>query len=178
MGKGFWNNATALGALAAALAGTACGYRVAGQATRLPPDVKVIAIPAFENKTPWMRLEQRLTAAVMREFLQRTRYEVAGDPEQADAVLRGTVLSATSAPVIFDPATGRASAVTVEVSVDVELRDRRTQKVLYADKDWIFREQYEITSDLDSFFEERDPALERLARDFAASLVSAVVESF
>lgn len=162
----------------AALASAACGYRVAGQAARLPQEIKVIAVPAFENQTPWMRLEQRFTSAVMQEFLQRTRYQVVANPEEADAVLRGTVKSATSAPVIFDPATGRASAVAVAVTVSVELRDRRTQKVLYSNPAWVFREQYEITGDLDSFFEERDPALDRLARDFAASLVSAVLENF
>lgn len=155
-----------------------CGYRIAGQGTRLPTEIRVVAIPAFENKTPWMRLEQRLTSAVMEEFIHRTRYRVVGDREGADAVLIGTVKSATSAPVIFDPATGRASAVAVEVTVEVELLDLHTHKVLYANSNYLFREQYEISSDLDSFFEERDPALQRLARDFAAGLVSAVLENF
>lgn len=161
-----------------ALAGVSCGYRVAGQGTRLAPELRILAIPAFENKTPWMRLEQRLTTAVMEEFIHRTHYRVVGVEEGADAVLRGTVKSATSAPVIFDPATGRASAVAVEVTLEVELRDLHTHKVLYANPNYLFREQYEISSDLDSFFEERDPALQRLARECAASLVSAVLENF
>ena len=160
------------------LTGAACGYRVGGQGTALPPDLKVIAIPAFENQTTWMRLEQRLTAAVMREFIHRTRYRVVGEEEQGDAVLHGTVLRVNTAPVIFDPATGRASAVQVTVNLRVELRDRRTKKVLFARSNYTFREQYEITSDLDSFFEERNPALDRLGRDFAASLVSAILENF
>jgi len=160
------------------LAGAACGYRVGGQGSALPADLKVIAIPAFENRTTTMRLEQRLTGAVMREFIHRTRYRVVGLEEEGDAVLRGTVVSVTSAPVIFDPETGRASAVQVSVNLRVELRDRRTKKVLFARSNYSFREQYEITSDLDSFFEERNPALERLARAFAASLVSAILENF
>jgi len=159
-------------------AGAACGYRVAGQGNRLPPTLKVLAVPALENQTPWMRLEQRLTSAVMQEFIHRTRYQVVGSEDGADAVLRGAVKSASTAPVIFDPATGRASTVAVVVTVKVELRDLHTNQILYANDDYIFREQYEISGDLDSFFEERDPALERLARDFAASLVSAVLENF
>ncbi|MBI4467075.1 MAG: LptE family protein [Acidobacteria bacterium] len=157
---------------------TACGYRVGGQGASLPTEIKVIAVPAFENRTPWMRLEQRLTAAVMQEFIHRSRYRVVGKEQDADAVLRGAVTSATTTPVIFAPETGRASAVQVAVRVSVELRDRRTRATLYANRDFVFREQYEISSDLDSFFEERDPALDRLARDFAASLVSAVLENF
>lgn len=161
-----------------ALAGAACGYRVGGQGTSLPTNLKVIAVPAFQNRTPWMRLEQRLTAAVMQEFIQRTRYRVVGSEENADAVLRGTVTRASTAPVIFDPTTGRASTVQVTVGVSVELRDLRTKKVLFRKTNYVFREQYEITSDLESFFEERDPAIDRLARDFAASLVSAILENF
>lgn len=140
--------------------------------------MQVIAVPAFENKTSWMRLEQRLTQAVMQEFIHRTRYRVVGTPEGADAVLRGTVRTATTTPIIFDPATGRASAVQVRVTLSVELRDLKNQQVLYANPNYIFRDEYEITGDLESFFEERAPALDRLARDFAATLVSAVLENF
>lgn len=161
-----------------ALIGPACGYRVGGQASRLPTHVTVLAVPAFSNQTSWMRLEQRLTAAVMQEFIHRTRYQVVGTEEGADAVLLGTVLAATTAPVLFDPTTGRASAVQVTVTMAVELRDLTNRKVLYANPDYVFQEQYEITGDLDSFFEERQPALARLARDFAATLVSAVLENF
>ncbi len=161
-----------------ALASAGCGYRPAGQASRLPAYVKVIAIPAFENQTTWMRLEQRLTAAVMEEFIHRTRYRITSTEAEADAVLTGNVLSATTAPVLFDPSTGRASAVQVTVTVAVDLRDRQSQEVLYANPNYIFREQYEITGDVASFFEEREPALDRLARDFAATLVSAVLENF
>ena len=149
-----------------------------GQASRLPAHVSVLAVPAFTNQTSWMRLEQRLTAAVMQELIHRTRYQVVGKPEGADSVLTGTVLAATTAPVLFDPTTGRASAVQVTVTVAVELRDLKDQQILYANPTYVFQEQYEITGDLDSFFEERQPALERLARDFAATLVSAMLENF
>jgi hypothetical protein len=167
-----------VGLLVLAAASTGCGYKVAGQGNRLPQNLKVIAVPAFENQTAWMGLEQRLTGAVMQEFIHRTRFEVVGKPEGADAVLRGTVLRAITAPVVFDPDTGRASVVAVEVTVAVELQDQRSQEILYRNANYIFREQYEITSDLDSFFEERDPAMTRLARDFATTLVSAVLENF
>jgi hypothetical protein len=103
---------------------------------------------------------------------------VVGVEEGADAVLRGAVLTATTAPVLFDPATGRASAVLVTVTLSVEMRDLHTQQVLYANSNYVFRDQYEITGDVNSFFEEREPALERLARDFGAALVSAVLENF
>lgn len=151
---------------------------MAGQASRLPANVKVIAVLPFKNETTWMRLEQKLTGAVMEEFIQRTRYQITSAEAGANAVLSGAVLSASRAPVVFDPTTGRASAVQVTVVVSVELRDTETKQVLYANPNYVFREQYEITGDLDSFFEERSTALDRLARDFGATLVSAVLENF
>ena len=155
-----------------------CGYRMARQASRLPARVKVIAVLPFKNETTWMRLEQRLTSAVMQEFIHRTRYQITSAEAGADAVLTGTVLSATTAPVLFDPTTGRASAVQVTVVLVVELHDTETKEALFANSNYVFREQYEITGDLDSFFEERSTALDRLARDFGATLVSAVLENF
>ena len=155
-----------------------CGYRMAGQASRLPARVKVIAVLPFKNETTWMRLEQRLTSAVMQEFIHRTRYQITSAEAGADAVLTGTVLSATTAPVLFDPTTGRASAVQVTVVLVVELHDTETKEALFANSNYVFREQYEITGDLGSFFEERSTALDRLARDFGATLVSAVLENF
>lgn len=151
---------------------------MAGQASRLPAHVKVVAVLPFKNETTWMRLEQRLTSAVMQEFIQRTRYQITSTEAGADAVLTGRVLSATTAPVLFDPTTGRASAVQVTVVAAVEMKDSASQNSLYSNSHYTFREQYEITGDLDSFFEERSTALERLARDFGATLVSAVLENF
>jgi len=176
--KSSWNRALAAALLLVAAGLAGCGYRMAGQASRLPPDVKVIAVLPFKNETTWMRLEQRLSSAVMQEFIQRTRYQVTSAEAGADAVLTGRVLSATTAPVLFDPTTGRASAVQVTVVAAVELREAKSGQALYSNSNYIFREQYEITGDLDSFFEERSTALERLARDFGATLVSAVLENF
>ncbi len=59
-----------------ALLPAACGYRVAGRGDRLPPDVKTIAIPIFENETPRFRIEQRVAAAVTREFIERTKFRI------------------------------------------------------------------------------------------------------
>ena len=178
MRKNCWNRSLPAAALLVAAGLAGCGYRMAGQASRLPGHVKVIAVLPFKNQTTWMRLEQRLTSAVMQEFIHRTRYQVTSAEAGADAVLTGTVLSATTAPVIFDPTTGRASAVQVMVVVAVELRDTKSKQALYTNANYIFREQYEISGDLDSFFEERSTALERLARDFGVTLVTAVLENF
>jgi outer membrane lipopolysaccharide assembly protein LptE/RlpB len=155
-----------------------CGYHTAGHAVQLPDNVKTIAIPTFKNETLTYRIEQMLTAAVVREFTTRTHYRILNDPGQdADATLRGTVLSTTASPLTYDTATGRAASVLVVVSIKVTLTDRNG-KVLYQNPAYLFREQYELSQDLPSFFEEDSPAFRRLSQDFARTLVSNILEGF
>ncbi len=155
-----------------------CGYHVVGRTSRLPANVKTLAVPALENRTTRYRLEQRLTEALVRELLARTQYRVVSDTASADAVLRGEVTSLDSSAVVFDAATGRATTLLVTVRVKVRLEDRTTKRLLYQNDDFLFREPYEVSTDVASFFEEQDPALDRLARDFAAKLVAALLENF
>jgi outer membrane lipopolysaccharide assembly protein LptE/RlpB len=165
-------------ALAAVLAVAGCGYHLAGHSTALPKNIHVIAVPALENKTNSYRLEQKLTAATVHEFLVKTSYRVVSNPEEGDAVLRGKVLILEAVPLLFDTTTGRATTMLVTVKCEVTLTESATQKVLYHTDNFVFRNEYEISTDLKSFFEEQDPALDRLARDFAAHLVAAVTENY
>ena len=155
-----------------------CNYHTAGHAVNLPADVKNIAIPAFKNETSTYRIEQMLTSSVVREFTTRTHYHILNDPnEAADATLRGTVISTSSTPLTYNSATGQAASVLVVVSMRVSLTDRQG-KVLYQNPSYLFREQYEVSQDLTSFFEEDSPAFRRLSQDFARTLVSNILEGF
>ena len=168
----------ALSALAMSALFTGCGYHVVGRSDALPRSIHVVAVPVLENKTTSYRIEQRLTAATVHEFLARTPYRVISDPANGDAVLRGKVLSLEAVPLLFDTATGRATTMLVSVKCEVTFEERETGKVLYHTDNFLFRNQYEISTDVKSFFEEQDPALDRLAQDFAARLVAAVTENY
>jgi len=156
----------------------ACGYHTAGHAVQLPENVKTVAIPAFQNQTSTYRIEQMLTASVVREFTTRTQYHITTRPdESSDAVLRGVVTSAQFAPLTYDSQSGRASSGLVTVNLRVQLLDRKG-KVLWENQNYVFREEYQISSDVNSFFEEESPALERATRDFARTLVSNILENY
>jgi outer membrane lipopolysaccharide assembly protein LptE/RlpB len=165
--------------LATALFVTAgCGYHTAGHSVQLPENVKTIAIPAFENHTTTYHIEQTLTASVIREFTTRTHYHLLNETgEAADATLRGTVLATSASPLTYNASTGQAASVLVVVSMSVSLTDRQG-KVLYQNPAYLFREQYEVSQDLASFFEEDSPAYRRLSQDFARTLVSNILEGF
>lgn len=168
-----------LAALFLTVAGLAnCGYHVAGTGAGLPAQIKTVAIPALENKTPRFRVEQRLTEALVREFLARTKFRIVPDPANADAVLSGEITGLDSNAVLFDTATGRATTMLVTIRLKVKFTETVSKKVLWSNEEYLFREQYEISTDLKSFFEEQGPALDRMAREFAATLVSALLENF
>jgi outer membrane lipopolysaccharide assembly protein LptE/RlpB len=164
--------------LASAVALAGCGYHVVGRTSQLPPGTQTIAVPVFVNRTSNYRIEQRLTDAVVHELLARTKYRVVAKPENADAVMHGEVSSIEGSVVVFDSSTGRATTLLVTVKLKVRLEDRLTGKVLYNNDNFLFREPYEISTDVPSFFQEEGPALDRMARDFSMRLVSDILESF
>ena len=164
--------------LVALIAATGCGYHTAGHATQLPENVKTIAVPAFVNTTSTYRIEQMLTAAVVREFTTRTHYHILNNSsDAADATLTGTVISTSASPLTYNSTTGQAASVLVVVSMKVSLTDRQG-RVMYQNPSYLFREQYVVSQDLASFFEEVSPAYRRLSQDFARTLVSNILEGF
>jgi len=155
-----------------------CAYHTAGKVNTLPDKVRTIAVPAFINQTQTYKIEQRLTAAVVQELVTRTNYQIVNEPsDAADATLQGTVLSTYTTPLTYDSKTGRAASVLVIISMKVLLKDKSGQ-ILFQNPSYLFREQYQVTSDLNTFFEEDSPAFERLSRDFASTLVSNILEGF
>jgi hypothetical protein len=160
------------------LSGAACGYHVAGRGAHLPSSWKTIAVPALVNRTSRYRIEQRLTEALIREFQTRTNYRIVQDENSADATVHGEIMSIEGSPVLFDAATGRVTTMLVTLHASVKLTDRQTQKTVYLNDNLVFRDEYQISTDVNSFFEEQDPALERMAHDFAAQVVSAILENF
>lgn len=160
------------------LLATSCGYHVAGKAVQLPPDLHSVAVPMFANQSTTFRLEQLVTGAVVHELTSRTNYRVISKADPgADATLEGIVLSSEIAPVTYDSETGRASSALVTVTARVKLVDRKGA-VLFENPNYTFRDQYQISADLTSFFEEDSPAMQRISRDLARTLVSNILEAF
>ncbi|MEZ5351774.1 MAG: LptE family protein [Bryobacteraceae bacterium] len=155
-----------------------CGYHVTGKADLMPKNIHTIAIPAWNNNTVRYRLAERLPAAITREFISRTRYDVIADPNEADAILNGSVIGYNAYPTIFDPVTGRAAAIQVSVILAVRLTERASGKVLYDRQNFEARQQYEISVDPEAYFEESGSAMERLSNEVARSVVSSVLEAF
>ena len=156
-----------------------CGYRVAGRADLVPKSVHTVAIPAFSNATVRYKLSDRLPQAISQEFIARTRYQVITDAQQADAVLRGSVINYLVFPILFDQATGRASGLQINVTLQVSFIERATGKVIFTRPNFEVHQRYEIAVLNDkAYLEEDDAAIDRLSRDVARDLVSSILENF
>ena len=165
--------------LAAMLAASvSCGYHVGGKADLLPKGIQTIAIPAFATFTLQYKLVDVLPQQIAREFRERSRFTVIQSPNQADAVLTGSINSAQVYPVIFDPTTGKATRIMVLVNVTVNLREQATGRTLYSRPNFTFRQYYDVAVDPHQYFDESGPALDRLSRDLARDVVSSLLENF
>jgi outer membrane lipopolysaccharide assembly protein LptE/RlpB len=185
-------------ALAAAWLVGGCGYHLAGHSDMLPKSIHVIAVPTMENKTSTFKIEQSLTAATIHEFLAKTNYKIVSDPNAADAVLTGRVLGMEVVPLLFQSTPNQpsgsqtqaqATAMLVTMKCEVTLRDSENDKVLYHTDNFVFRNEYQLAgavttsgtftrAQVESFFQEGQPALERMSKDFATRLVAAVTENY
>ncbi len=160
------------------LATVGCGYHTGGKAVRLPTDLHTLYVPTFINGTSIYRIEQTITEDVIRELRSRTNYRVVTTNDgDADATLSGTVTAAIISPLTYDPTTGRISSGMVTVTMKASLVSRKG-KVLWENPNYLYREQYQVSRDAPSFFEEEEPALGRVANSFAQSLVSDILEAY
>ncbi len=62
--------------------------------------------------------------------------------------------------------------------MQLTLTDRHTNKVLFSRVGAEFRERYEVALDPQQYFDESGTAIQRVSRDVAQSVVSAMLESF
>jgi hypothetical protein len=145
--------------------------------TGLPKNIKKIAIPAFQFEVQGARyrVESRFTDAVTREVIKRGRgLKVQGTRDGADAAIEGTIRSFNFSGVLLDR-DGRARVYEVTIVAAVTIRDLHENKILYDNQNFVFRDSFEFSQDPRSFFNEEDPAVERMARAFAESVVSIIV---
>jgi outer membrane lipopolysaccharide assembly protein LptE/RlpB len=153
-----------------------CGYHTLGAATHLPPDARTLAVPVFATRTDTYHTEAVMTEAVIREFAARSKLRVTpssgGDP---DVVLHGTILQESVTPLTYNASTQQSSSFLVTVVAAVSLTGRNGE-VLFENKNYVFRQQYQATTGLPAYFDESPGAMERLSRDFARALVADVLE--
>ena len=155
-----------------------CAYHMMETPAQLPPTLQTVAVPMFVNHTNAYRIDTDFTQAMIRQLTARTKWRIVNHPDaEANATLRGEITSFSVVPLTYDNTTGRSSSFLVTITASITLTGR-DNKVLYKNASYRFRQQYEETQNLASFIQEDPAAEQRLAKDFASSAVSDILESF
>lgn len=167
--------------LVAGVAASGCGYALAGRGSFLPDYIQVVGVPAFINQTAVFDIERVLTDRVRTEFGSRGKYRVQPDTNNVDAILTGTIVDIKFVNTSYTSGS-QAARVAIEVTAAIEFLDVRENKVLWTSKSMRFREEYEPTSatttDPTAFFGQNANAMERLAQNFAKSVITSILEAF
>jgi hypothetical protein len=144
---------------------------------QLPSRIRTVAVPAFQNNALRYKIESRFTDAVVNELIHRGRgIRVQGSREGADAVIEGVIKSFSYGGVLLDDS-GRARIFEVTIEAAVTVRDQTENRVLYDNQNFVFRGEFEFANDPRNFFNEEDPAVQRMARNFAESIVSTLTNA-
>jgi hypothetical protein len=153
-----------------------CGYKRAGQGNSLPKEIKILAVPIFQNSSLKYRVENRFTQAVIDEILKRQRgLHVTTSTQDADAVLTGDIRGFRASPTILDQQ-GRTRVWEMRIILSVTIKNNLTRKILYQNSRMVFEGEYELSDDPESFFNEENAAVDRIAKDFAQTIVSTIME--
>ena len=164
------------------LVSNGCGYALAGRGSFLPAYIRTIGIPLFGNNTPYETVEQVMTEHVRSEFIGRGKYKVLPQETGVDAVLTGEITSLTITPASFTQEQ-QAARYIITVTARLEFKDLKTNKVLWDNPALVYREEYQAAQgtgalDPNAFFGQEANALERVASEFARSVVSGILEAF
>lgn len=159
-----------------------CGYSLAGRGSFLPASIRVIGIPLFANNTPVFELERRVTEKVRSEFIGRGKYKVEPRAEAVDAILMGTITAVTFGTAATNQQ-NLASRYVLTMTASIEFKTVADNKVIWSNPSMQFREEYDVTStatatDAAAFLGNDVNAMERLATEFARSVVAAILEAF
>ncbi len=160
---------------------TGCGYALAGRGNALPSSIKRIGVPTFTNQSHTPDLEQIITEAVRQELRSRGRYVVVPDATGVDAVLSGVVTALRTDVASFTEAR-QASRYLVTLAASVEFREQPANTVFWSNPSFRLSEEYDVPSgsgatDPTQLFQADRQALERLARTFARSLITSILEA-
>ncbi len=136
-----WGRRLARALLVALLGTGGCSYTVSGV---LPGHLKTLAIPVFGNNTVEFRLADDVTQAITEAFLADRRLRLVRE-QDADAVLRGTVLSYRN-QVYGYTAQERATQYEIVLVVQVAFRDQVKNRVVWKEDQLAVRTTYNVVA--------------------------------
>ncbi len=152
-----------------------CGYHLVGTGSSLPPHLKTLAIPVFENTSAEPEIHRELTSAVLESFITDGRVKVV-NKGKADMVMNGTLTYYDLRAASFS-SQDFASDIIVVLSVELEVIDQVNSKT-YMKKKLKTQWDYKATSNISNTETARLEALEEAYKELGNRLVSLLIDQF
>ena len=154
-----------------------CGYALVGRGTNIPETIQRVYLSPLENATRRSEVEQILTRALAEELVNRERFTLVNEAADADAVLDGRVLLFEVSPTTFDEE-GRSTEYQITITVAMRFRDLAADQVLWQNDRYVYKENYDVEQDKESYFDQEKLAIEEAAPRFARTVVIDLLEGF
>lgn len=140
----------------------------------LPQHIKKIHVRAFINRTEVFALEDRLSIAVVDEFLNNGRYSIVNE-DQADGVLAGEIMRYILLPVQYDTQLV-PTVYRMEVLLNLRFIDKTTNETIWQEPGLVQIYTYSASTLPGGMSEEQ--AREKLWNNFAKMIVKRTIEGF
>jgi hypothetical protein len=155
----------------------ACGYTFAPQGEYIDKKIVNIYVTQFENKTAQAEIENYVRAAFINQFIQASRFKIVESIEQADAIVKGSVLPLTTSPIAY-----RSSTIAAEeratMTLSVSFREKESGKGLWQSPNisgWV---DYTVEQDINLLTATRKAAFIKLANDTAEKTFTLMMAGF
>lgn len=158
-----------------------CGYALVGKGVTTDASIKRIGVPLFKDSTGRAGLDQKVTHKVVEELLRRGRFDVVSDTQGVDAVVEGELVAYNAVPVGFTGEdSGRTQADRYSISITARVRYVKVgaSEPMWSSDSFSFRDEFEVGSDPNIYFDREEPSMDRLTAAFARNLVAAMLEAF
>lgn len=153
-----------------------CGYQVRGRETNLPPGIHSVAIPIFANRTEQTGIETDVTQALVAKFISTKQLSVTTQ-NSADALLSGTVISFSTAPVTVTTSTQVSTEYRATVIVGFSFQALKDGKVLFREEMSEWR-NYPVVSDLNATELNKREAIRRISVLLAERVHERIIGGF
>jgi hypothetical protein len=161
-----------------------CGYSLAGRGQFLPEYIRIVGVPPCVNQgSSIFNIDNVLTEQLQREFASHGNYRTEPGTTGVDAVLTCAIKSSTFSPTAFTQG-NQASRYAFIITAAIDFKDMKADKILWSNPSLQVSEEYDVTTggqqanDPTAFFGQDQNALQRMARTFARTVVTSVLEAF
>lgn len=113
------------------LLGAHCGY-YSFSGSSLPPHIRTLAIPVFDNETTEFGIPEDITDALITEFTKDNSLKIV-DQRTADSMLNGTIVSIREQAGAYN-VSEQVKEIKVFVSIQAKFEDLKKNQVLWEEQ--------------------------------------------